>query len=284
MASGKSPAKGAASPQRRQQKPVILETANRFEILASEGSTTSTEAKKSVPSPVVLRNKSIWTQITTLMTNKQINFTEAKAIHDGIHVRPTTTEDHLRLTTLLDEVGTQYHTYLLPEGKPLKVVIRGVPESQTYAEVEDHLRQQGLPVISARRMNRQGKPMPLIFVILTKNDSRNVCAQNEDVLQTGDPCAPCGVARKTHNGHPMLSMPYTKPLQGHRDVRNKVCRQSSHDRLQHIKGPTRNLRKLQGQSPRKLPRLSKISSHPPIQPPLPSQTKFLHPKTKILSP
>lgn len=60
-------------------------------------------------------------QITRLMTSNGINFTKAKARNDGIHIQPATTVDHRKLTLLLDERGTQYHTYLLPDEKSLKL-------------------------------------------------------------------------------------------------------------------------------------------------------------------
>lgn len=54
-----------------------------------------------------------------MIANRKINFTKTKAIGDGIYIPPATTEDHRKLTVLTDEVGTQYHTYLLAEEKPL---------------------------------------------------------------------------------------------------------------------------------------------------------------------
>lgn len=120
------------------KRPLITPAVNRYEVLATEGSTSSADRKKCVPPPIVLGSKDVWLQITTMMTNKNINFTKAKALQDGINIQPTTTEDHRKLMTLLDEVGIQYHTYLLPEEKPLKVVIRSVLEALPYICQSSH--------------------------------------------------------------------------------------------------------------------------------------------------
>lgn len=76
-----------------------------------------------MPPPMVLRNKEIWMQVTNTMTSKKINFTEANAIRDGIHIQPATTVDHWKRTSLFDGVTIQYNTYLLPKEKPINVVI-----------------------------------------------------------------------------------------------------------------------------------------------------------------
>lgn len=109
-------------------------------------------------------------QITNVMVNKKKNnLTKAKAISDGIHIQPESRENHRNLTLLFDEVEIQY---LLPREKPYKVVIRDILKTLLYSEVEEDLRQQELPVISAKRMYCQSKPPPLTFANLTKNEAR----------------------------------------------------------------------------------------------------------------
>lgn len=54
-----------------------------------------------------------------MMASKNINDMKTQAVQDGMHIQPVTTADHRKLTSIFDEVGTQYHTYRLPEEKPL---------------------------------------------------------------------------------------------------------------------------------------------------------------------
>lgn len=58
-------------------------------------------------------------QVAKLMSEKNINFTKAKTIKDGIHIQPTSTEDHKKLTVLLEKIGVKYITRIYYQNKNL---------------------------------------------------------------------------------------------------------------------------------------------------------------------
>lgn len=54
-------------------------------------------------------------QVSNLMYENKINFTKMKSIiMDGIHIHPTSTEDHRKLIALLEMIDAEHHTHLLP--------------------------------------------------------------------------------------------------------------------------------------------------------------------------
>ncbi|GJQ65646.1 hypothetical protein Trydic_g7736 [Trypoxylus dichotomus] len=66
----------------------------------------------------------------------------------------------------------QFHSYQLTEDKPLKVVLRGMPDDIAEDEISQDLARQGIRVLSCKRMvvEQMRCPIPLVFVQLTKNN------------------------------------------------------------------------------------------------------------------
>ncbi|KAK9878312.1 hypothetical protein WA026_021327 [Henosepilachna vigintioctopunctata] len=98
-------------------------TSNKFEALQNLDDTDlpsppKDEKKERSPPPIVLWNKSKWTDISRKISNARLSFTEAKNIKDGIGINPV-----------------EYHTHALPEKtpeggaekSPLRDATRGYP-------------------------------------------------------------------------------------------------------------------------------------------------------------
>lgn len=66
--------------------------------------------------------RDIWMQVTNMMASKKINFIKAKGISDDNHIKPATTKDDWKITSLFDKIGTQYYTYLLPKKGRLRLL------------------------------------------------------------------------------------------------------------------------------------------------------------------
>lgn len=98
------------------------------------------------------------------MARRKINFLKAKAVQQSFHIhrRPSC------LTSMLDTMKLEHHSFQLQEDKSLKAVLRGLPTGILDAKVEADLRSKYLPIISDRSMTGNGQPKPLVFVNLQK--------------------------------------------------------------------------------------------------------------------
>ncbi|GJQ75528.1 hypothetical protein Trydic_g17614 [Trypoxylus dichotomus] len=114
--------------------------------------TANPKAKKGRVPSVVLREKARWTTLNT-----EIRTTTVVNTNVGIRIQPATADDYRQLLT---------------EDKPLKVILRGVPEDIAEDEIRQDLARQGILVLSCKGMvaGQTCRPIPLVFVQLTKND------------------------------------------------------------------------------------------------------------------
>lgn len=157
---------------------------NRFSPLDMETeNTVPEETKQKPPPPVIIRAADKWTAISARLNERRYNFTKAKAIAAGIQVQPATPDDHRGITATLDSMDIYYHTYMLAEDKPLKAVLRGIPVGIADTEIEEDLRGQGFNIESARRMKKNGNPMPLVFINLKRQES------SKNIFQLAHCCA-----------------------------------------------------------------------------------------------
>lgn len=157
-----------------------LETGNRFqpltdsedEMAVEEVPTPGTQpaaARPRPPPPVVLRDKAAWTTVARQLDHRALKFTKAKNIQDGIAIQPATSDDFRGITKMLDEGKLPYHSFLLQEEKPLKVVLRGLPIDLPAGEIKEDLARQGLPVRTVTRMTGRNRvPIPLFLVQLER--------------------------------------------------------------------------------------------------------------------
>lgn len=131
---------------------------------------------KRVP-PVILHPKENWDTISAEMARLRIAFSKAKAVPQGIKVELPTAEAYRALVKMLDAGKHQYHTFALPDEKPLKVVFRGVPISIGEDSIAADLRKKGFWPETVKRL-RQGserRPIPLVLCVLKKSaDSKRI--------------------------------------------------------------------------------------------------------------
>lgn len=99
------------------------------------------------------------------MATRNINL-EAKAVSHGSHIQPAIADDHRSLTSMLDTIKFEYNSFQLQENKPVNVLLRGLPTGIQDPEIVADLRSNDLPIISTRRITKNGKPMPFVFVNL----------------------------------------------------------------------------------------------------------------------
>ncbi|GJQ79571.1 hypothetical protein Trydic_g16416 [Trypoxylus dichotomus] len=130
------------------------------------------KAKEGRVPPVVLREKARWTTLNTEILRRGIRTTKVVNTNVGIRIQPTTADDYWQLVQAVTALNMQFHSYQLTEDKPLKVVLRGVPEDIAEDEINKDLARQGIRVLECKRMlvGQARRHIPLVFVQLTKSD------------------------------------------------------------------------------------------------------------------
>ncbi|GJQ84359.1 hypothetical protein Trydic_g2959 [Trypoxylus dichotomus] len=127
--------------------------------------------------PVVLREKGQWMRINAEIQRRAISTTKVVNTRVGIRIQPATAADYRKLVDAVTTLGVPFHSFQLTEEKPLKVVLRGVPEEITEEEVAEDLLRQGFRITSCKRMTvgPTRLPIPLVFVELKKSeDSKKI--------------------------------------------------------------------------------------------------------------
>lgn len=180
---------------RREEAPQTVQTKNRYEVLTIENdndeedihdtemddtiATDTPTTKKTLQgqnrqqtdikttkkiTPIIIRDKQKWTEISRTMTDRNISFTKAKMVQSGIQVTPTTDMDYRQTYKLLKTQNVQFYTYTLTTDKTLKVVLRGLIQEITEDEVAADLTDKGFEVLKVIRMKGKTGPAPLVLV------------------------------------------------------------------------------------------------------------------------
>lgn len=146
----------------------------------SEDEQTNTQPKVPKIPPIIINLKEndniSWNKVNQLCNTNQIHLMEVKILKSGEYkITPTTSTDHRILTTVLGVKNIQYYSYVLPEEKKLKVVIRGVDPNETAEVYLNELKALGFPALSVFKITstKSGtrKSTPLIMVELEKTDA-----------------------------------------------------------------------------------------------------------------
>ncbi|GJQ76586.1 hypothetical protein Trydic_g12288 [Trypoxylus dichotomus] len=139
---------------------------------------TNPEATSAVPKkegripPVVLRDKARWMRVNAEIQQLGVKIIKVVNAQVGIRIQPATASDYRRLVEIVTIMKVPFHSYQLTEEKPLKIVLRGLPEEISDEEIQEDLAQQGFTTATVKRMTvgPNKRPIPLVFVQLTKND------------------------------------------------------------------------------------------------------------------
>lgn len=127
---------------------------------------------KKIPA-ITIHDKDRWLQICSALRAKGIEFTKAENHFDGIHVSPASADDHRKLSRWLEDERIGHHVYRLPQDKPLRVVIRGLPHGFPCEAIKEELVLQGLPVLEVTKLRAGGalrRESHLAYVTLTKGE------------------------------------------------------------------------------------------------------------------
>ncbi|GJQ66692.1 hypothetical protein Trydic_g19913 [Trypoxylus dichotomus] len=131
-----------------------------------EGTSAVPKKEGRIP-PVVLRDKARWMRVNAEIQQLGVNIVKVVNAQVGIRIQPATASDYRRLVEIVTNMKVPFHSYQLTEEKPLKIVLRGLPE-----EIQEDLAQQGFATATVKRMTvgPNKRPIPLVFVQLSKSD------------------------------------------------------------------------------------------------------------------
>lgn len=191
------PKKGGKSSKRRSKSDISeLETRNKFQILdTSLASDSAPEPVKPAPSkptkasktptathpippkqdkipPIFISDRSVWMETSNVLKARGIAYSRASMVSGNrLYVQPMTVEDYRAMNKLFrEELNVKFHTFDIASEKSLKVVLRGVIQEISDAEITEDLRVNGFPAIKVSRMKgRDQQPSPLVYVEIAKD-------------------------------------------------------------------------------------------------------------------
>lgn len=153
-----------------------ITTKNKYSVLnittddfKNNDNETSIEQQKNNTTPLVIKNKEKWTDISNNLKSKKINYSKATASKEGIRVQPSTTVDFRAMYKALKELQIEFYTYQLKEEKPLKIVIKGLPLEIKYEIIKQDLLDQEYPIERLIRMKgKNGETSTLILIEINR--------------------------------------------------------------------------------------------------------------------
>ncbi|TLO55185.1 hypothetical protein FEG31_19275, partial [Acinetobacter baumannii] len=167
--------------------------------------------KTQTPPPVILQEKAAWDRVCLALKAKNINFTNARNLANGIQIKVQTPDDHRALSSYLRKERISFHTYTLQEERELRVVIRGIPKELDVELLKADLLEQGLPVNSVHRMHtgRGREPYNMVLVALQPTP------EGKKIFNTQTVCRLSGIAVEAPHKKGTPSQCHNCQLYGH---------------------------------------------------------------------
>ncbi|GFV16587.1 probable RNA-directed DNA polymerase from transposon X-element [Trichonephila clavipes] len=98
---------------------------------------------------------------------------EAKLIGTKFRIYPKTPYAYHQIRRYIEENSLESHTYMLPEDKLLRAVIRGLPTDMSPTQIIADLENQGFHIKDCHNMQskKTGQPMPLFMLSMESNEA-----------------------------------------------------------------------------------------------------------------
>lgn len=137
-----------------------------------------------VPPIIITDDKYTWKKLSEILKTNNIDSCKAQLKGTNTyHLKPETQEQHRLITKLFDDLNIEFHTFLLPADKNLKVVIRHLPPDTSVDEIQQYLIDSNYNVVSVQQMSRRRdgvkEMFPLFLVTLKKTDKANEIFQEQ---------------------------------------------------------------------------------------------------------
>jgi Associated with zinc fingers len=149
--------------------------------ISTQPAPISIQKKDSIP-PIVLRIPGDFIAVRTVLSSQSIKFTSVQR-SDSVKILCNTIEDFRKSINLLEERNYKFHTFTVPEEKPLRVVIRGLNASFSKEEIQAELESLKFDIVSvAQIINKRLNQPTLLFAITLKKSDSNKSIFNLDFL------------------------------------------------------------------------------------------------------
>ncbi|GFU16772.1 nucleic-acid-binding protein from transposon X-element [Nephila pilipes] len=133
--------------------------------------TTHSIPRRQMAPPIIIDNiKNGTTPLKSMQAVTKTKLT-AKLTGTSLRIYPQTAHAYHKIRHYIDEQKLQAHTYMLPEEKKIKAVIRGMPIDMPPTEIAEELLEKNITAEEVHIMTNKmtGLPMPLFLVTLNKN-------------------------------------------------------------------------------------------------------------------
>ncbi|KAK9717231.1 hypothetical protein QE152_g24282 [Popillia japonica] len=103
-------------------------------------------------------------------------FTKAQNVSDCIRLFPSSEADFRGIVKFFTNDNIPFHTYQLPSEKVLNIVFRGVSVEIPEDQIRRQLLELGFTpeLVLRMRRNRGGRPMPLVWIKISKEQKKNL--------------------------------------------------------------------------------------------------------------
>lgn len=135
--------------------------------VADSGTPEKTEKR---PPPITILKEEEYQNVKSTLEANQVIINRAIQTRGGIQIYVNTAADFRKAVQLIDDIEVPRYTYSLPQERPLKVVLRGIPPHFTEEEVKEDLQEQGMKIESVKRM-RKNKDTPYSMMLVTTERS-----------------------------------------------------------------------------------------------------------------
>ncbi|GFR11233.1 nucleic-acid-binding protein from transposon X-element [Trichonephila clavata] len=134
-------------------------------------SVTAPQRKQHVP-PITIDNVSNQAALLKHLQGVTNLKLEAKLIGMKFRIYPQTPYAYTLIRRYIDENGLEGYTYMLPEDKKLRAVIRGLPIDMPPMEIISDLATQGFQIEECHNMvsRKTGAPMPLFMLSMERTE------------------------------------------------------------------------------------------------------------------
>ncbi|XP_035224863.1 mitochondrial-processing peptidase subunit alpha-1-like [Stegodyphus dumicola] len=142
---------------------------------STESNNKNQENKSSKLPPIILKeNKYSYSKIRNIFNQKNFKFI-GNSIPDGIKITTTDPDTYRAMVKILKDLGVEHHSYILPQDRKLKIVIKGLLRSTETEEIKEELEELNFQPEEIKQMtkrrNGEVSKLPLFLVTLPKNEA-----------------------------------------------------------------------------------------------------------------
>lgn len=115
----------------------------------------SAPKSRKIPPIVVMDENFRSDEFDEIMKQDEIRDYRCKVNATNIIIKPQNSETHKRIRKYLDDKNIQYYTYLLPEDRHIRVVIKGIPKYYQESKIEADLINENFSPLKVAQMTRR---------------------------------------------------------------------------------------------------------------------------------